>query len=139
VARFDATERALESDGDAALAAFAGLPNISIDFSVLEHATNRVVVEADLGWADIGDWSAVHAASAVKDDDNNVRPESSIVFDSQGSYFSTSPAKLIAAIGVSDLVVIDTDDALLICPRHRTQEVRRIVDEARRRGFDRYL
>lgn len=133
---FEATERQLDSDPDAALATFAQLPNLSVDYAVLEKAEDRQVVEADLGWVDIGDWAAVHAATAAKDARDNVLPEQCIAIDVEGSYVQSTGSKLIAAIGVRDLVVIDTEDVLLICARDRTQDVKRAVDEARARGLE---
>jgi mannose-1-phosphate guanylyltransferase/mannose-6-phosphate isomerase len=137
VGRFERTDRLLEVDPDAALAAFAELPRISIDYAVLEKATNRVVVEADLGWLDIGDWAAMYSA-APRDADGNAG--GAIAVDSRGCYLSTTqPGKVVAAIGLEDVVVVDTPDALLVSRRDRAQDVRKIVEELRSRGLESHL
>jgi mannose-1-phosphate guanylyltransferase len=133
VERFEATDRMLERDPDGALAAFSELPRISIDYAILEKATNRVVIEADLGWLDVGDWSAI---GAVRQGDTGP----TIRVDAEGSYlWSSNPSKVLAAVGVGDLVVVDTDDALLVVPRSRAQDVKRVVDELKARGLDAVL
>src|SRR6185436_2309492 len=112
-------------------------PRISIDYAILEKATNRVVVEADLGWLDIGDWAAVYAASP-KDAAGNVLPEGAVAIDTAGTLASTArPGKLVAAIGLSDLIVVDTEDALLVARRDRAQDVRRVIDALKERGLER--
>jgi mannose-1-phosphate guanylyltransferase/mannose-6-phosphate isomerase len=140
VARFERTERLLASDPEAALATFAELPRISVDHAILEKARNRVVIEADLGWLDIGDWAAMYAATGPKDADGNVAPAEGVLVGARGTYLSTTrPGKVIAAVGVEDLVVVDTEDALLVARRDRAQDVRKAVDELKRRGLERHL
>jgi mannose-1-phosphate guanylyltransferase len=140
VERFETTERLLDSDPDAALAAFAELPRISVDYAILEKARNRIVVEADLGWLDIGDWAAMYAATVLKDAEGNVAPAEGVLVDTHGSYLSTTrPGKVIAAVGLDDLVVVDTEDALLVARRDRAQDVRKAVEELKRRGLDAHL
>jgi mannose-1-phosphate guanylyltransferase len=112
------------------------LENISVDYAVMEPATrlpvnsnaNRprvVVIPANVGWSDIGSWAAVYALLAPKPG-ANVSTGRSFTIDAQGNYF-WSPKKFVAAIGVSDLVLVETDDALLLCPRARSQDVGKIV------------
>lgn len=133
VERFEATERRLESDPDGALAAFAELPRISIDYAIIEKAENRIVIEADLGWLDVGDWSAMHSVKRA----SGAR---AIEVDSPGAYvWSTRPGKVVATVGVDDVVVVDTEDALLVIKRDRAQDVKRVVDELKARGLDSVL
>lgn len=139
VERFEETERRLEADPAAALEAFAGLPNVSIDFAVAEKARDVKVVEADLGWVDIGDWAALYAATAEKDALGNVLPAGAIAVDARGSYVSSSTGRLVAAVGIEGLVVVDTEDALLVCRMDRTQDVKMVVDELKRRGLEQRL
>ena len=134
VDRFQRTDQLLDADPDAALATFAELPRISIDYAVLEKATNRVVVEADLGWLDIGDWAAMYSASPH---DAHGNAGNGIAVDSRNSYVSTTqPGKVVATIGLDDVVVVDTPDALLVAKRDRAQDVRKVVEELRARGRD---
>jgi mannose-1-phosphate guanylyltransferase/mannose-6-phosphate isomerase len=140
VERFEKTERLLDDDPETALATFAELPRISVDYAILEKARDRVVIEAALGWLDIGDWAAMYAASEPKDADGNVAPADAVLVGARGSYLSTTrTGKVIAAIGLEDLVVVDTDDALLVARRDRAQDVRKAVDELKRRGLDAHL
>jgi mannose-1-phosphate guanylyltransferase len=109
------------------------LENISVDYAVLEPATRaegapRVfVIPAEVGWSDIGSWGAVHGLLLRKDSaDGNVFLSPGYALDARGNLIS-SPGKWTAVIGVHDLIVVDTPDALLICPRDRAQEVGKIV------------
>jgi mannose-1-phosphate guanylyltransferase len=116
------------------------LENISVDYAILEPATRRgaapavFVLPAKVGWSDIGSWTAVYELLARKAG-ANVSGGTFAAFDATGNYF-WSPKKFVAAVGVHDLVVVETDDALLVCPRDRTQDVGRIVKwlEARKRS-----
>ncbi|MGB8494736.1 MAG: sugar phosphate nucleotidyltransferase [Candidatus Acidiferrum sp.] len=110
---------------------YRNLENISVDYAILEHATredgaSRVfVIPADIGWSDIGSWAAVYELVA-KHPGENVLAGDGHAIDAEGN-FLWSPDKFVAAIGVRDLVVVDTPDALLICPRERAQDVGKIV------------
>jgi mannose-1-phosphate guanylyltransferase len=119
------------------------LENISVDYAVMEPVTQlrssgtrarkptdeptaRVcVIPARVGWSDIGSWAAVYELLASKPGANvSAGPFFSI--DASGNYF-WSPKKFVAAIGVRDMVLVETDDAILLCPRERSQDVGRIV------------
>jgi len=118
------------------------LENISVDYAVLERATSpanefRVfVIPAEIGWSDIGSWAAVYELLAKRPGENIVTGQSEVL-DANGNLL-WSPGKLVAAIGVHDLVVVDTPGALLICPRDRAQDVGKIVKalEAKKPGAD---
>lgn len=109
------------------------LENISVDYAILEPASRDrrhspvFVVPAEIGWSDIGSWAAVYELLAAKAGEN-VSAGRILALEAAGN-FLWSPSKLIAAVGVSDLVVVDTPDALLICPRDRAQDVGRIVKQ----------
>ncbi|TAK22171.1 MAG: mannose-1-phosphate guanyltransferase [Chloroflexota bacterium] len=134
----DRAESLLESDPDVAQAAFSALPNKSIDYAVLEKAPDRKVVEADLGWLDIGNWDAIYGASP-RDARGNALLDGTIAIDVDSTLVAGNSGRTIALVGVSDLVVVDTPDALLVCRRERHQDVRAVVEELRRRGLDRLL
>jgi mannose-1-phosphate guanylyltransferase len=112
-------------------AIYPKLQNVSVDCAVLEPATRaegapRVfVVPAEVGWSDIGSWAAVYALLA-KQAGENVLAGDGYALDAEGN-FLWSPSKFVAAIGIRDLVVVETPDALLICPRDRAQDVGKIV------------
>lgn len=111
------------------------LENISVDYAIMERATRQdaeqtrpfgvFVIPAEVGWSDIGSWAAVYELLARKPGDN-VSASQSFTTDSAGNYF-WSPTKFVAAIGVSDLVFVETDDAVLLCSRERSQDVGKVV------------
>lgn len=107
------------------------LENISVDYAVMEPATREtgdprvVVIPADIGWSDIGSWNAVYELLA-KHAGENILDGPGQSLDAEGNLL-WSPGKFVAAIGVRGLVVVDTPDALLICPRERAQDVGKIV------------
>lgn len=109
------------------------LESISVDYAILEPVTRRAtspsvfVLPAEVGWSDIGSWAAVYELMVCKARDN-VSAGKFTALDAQGN-FLWSPKKFVAAIGVKDLVVVETDDALLLCPRDRAQDVGKIVKQ----------
>jgi mannose-1-phosphate guanylyltransferase len=121
---------------------YARLENISVDYAVMEPATRIksafkvTVIPANVGWSDIGSWAAVYELLAQKPGEN-VSSGPFHALDANGNYF-WSPKKLVAAIGVDDLVLVETDDAVLVCSRDRSQDVGTIVkwlEENRRRDL----
>jgi mannose-1-phosphate guanylyltransferase len=118
------------------------LENISVDYAILEPVTRQAaapsvfVLPAEVGWSDIGSWAAVYELLA-KVPGQNILPRDAYVLDATGNLV-WSAKKFVAAIGVKDLVVVETPDALLICPRERTQDVGKIVkwlEENRRKDL----
>ena len=107
------------------------LENISVDYALLEPASrdskrSRVfVIPASVGWSDIGSWAAVYELLS-KRSGANVSTGRFLALDAAGNLI-WSPSKFVAAVGVSDLVVVETSDALLICSRERAQEVGQVV------------
>lgn len=110
---------------------YSKLESISVDYAILERATREpsdprvFVIPAEIGWSDIGSWNAVYELLA-KHAGENIFGGPGQSLDAEGN-FLWSPDKFVAAIGVHDLVVVDTPDALLICPRDRAQDVGKIV------------
>jgi mannose-1-phosphate guanylyltransferase len=106
------------------------LENISVDYAIMEPATRGssspvFVIPAKVGWSDIGSWAAVYELLAAKNG-ANVSAGPHFGLDADGNYF-WSPKKFVAALGVRDLVLVETDDALLVCARERSQDVGKIV------------
>lgn len=112
-------------------AIYPQLESISVDYALLEPATRQLggptvfVIPAEIGWSDIGSWAAVYELLA-KHSGQNVFAGAGHALDAEGNYLY-SPKKFIAAIGIRDLVVVDTPDALLVCPRDRAQDVANLV------------
>ena len=107
------------------------LENISVDYAILERVTAEAttarvfVIPAEIGWSDIGSWAAVYELLAKHSGENIFLGEGQAI-DANGNFIS-SDGKFVAAIGVNNLVVVETADALLICPRERAQEVGKLV------------
>jgi mannose-1-phosphate guanylyltransferase len=111
--------------------AYAGLPKVSIDYGVMEKADDILVVPGSFGWDDIGSWSAAWELARKDGDGNAHGGGEQLSVDSRGCYTTTREGKLVALIGVEDLIVVDTGDALLVVPRDRAQDVREVVDALR--------
>ena len=112
---------------------FPQCENISIDYAVLERAPNVVGLAAgDIGWNDVGSWNAVYELLS-RDAHGNAIPSDTLVEDSSGMYVDAK-GKLVALLGVKDLIVVDTPDALLIADRRRAQEVGDLVKKLEKSG-----
>ncbi|VXC52455.1 mannose-1-phosphate guanylyltransferase/mannose-6-phosphate isomerase [Sphingomonas sp. AX6] len=108
-------------------AAFAASPSESIDYAVMEKATRVAVVPVSMGWSDVGSWDALHAISK-HDDGGNALSGDVTAIDSTNCLVRTDHAR-IAMVGVSDLIVVANGNDILILPRGRSQEVKRIIAE----------
>ena len=118
---------------------YRGIAGESIDFGVMEKADNVVVVPAEFGWSDVGSWGALPEVLKPDPAGNvaiSVREE--LALDAEGCLVYGG-GKLIALIGVNDLIVVDTPDALMVCHRDRAQDVKKIVEELEKRGLAEYL
>lgn len=104
---------------------FPKLPYATIDYGIMEHASRVAVIPVEIGWNDIGSWSAVHAVSPHTDEGNAITGDV-FALDVKNSLIYAKE-KFIAAIGVEDLIIIDTGDALLVCPKDRAQEVKAVI------------
>ncbi len=104
---------------------FARIPDISLDYAVLERSERLVVVAADFDWSDIGSWGAVSDLVPADGEGNRVVGEAVLV-DTANCYVQ-SDGRLVAAVGVEDLLIVDTPDALLVARRDRAQDVKRVV------------
>ncbi|MGE3538246.1 MAG: mannose-1-phosphate guanylyltransferase [Candidatus Tectimicrobiota bacterium] len=118
-------------------AAYAQLPAVPIDIGVLEQSARVGVLPVQWAWSDVGSWRAL-ADLHPPDGAQNVVLGQHLGRDTTGSIIY-SPAKLVVTIGVSDLIVVQTDDVLLICPKERDQEVRDIVQRLQQAGGTQYL
>ena len=105
---------------------WATLRSISIDYGVMEKAQNVYVVRVDFSWNDVGSWDAVHEMRQ-KDKEGNVS-KGEVIFHRSENNLVFAEGKTVAMVGVDDLVVIDTKDALLIIPRGQTEQVKELVD-----------
>lgn len=120
---------------------WATLPKVTVDHGVMEDAAARgrvATVPGDFGWHDIGDWDSLGTVLPASSEGNVVLGPAGdhLGVDTFNSVVAPGSGRLIATLGISGLVVVDTDDAVLVCPRDRAQEVKRIVEELSARGRD---
>ena len=113
---------------------FGQAPDISIDYAVMERESNVVVLAGDFGWSDIGSWKAV-AEEFEHDAGGNTTSGDVLLSDCVNVHAQTED-RLIAAVGLKDVVIVDTADAVLVCDRHESQKVKDVVNELKRRGHD---
>ncbi|EGR0396229.1 mannose-1-phosphate guanylyltransferase/mannose-6-phosphate isomerase [Vibrio parahaemolyticus] len=111
--------------------AFKSCPDESIDYAVMEKTNDAVVCPLDVGWSDVGAWSSLWEVSE-QDEQNNVIRGDVLVDNSQSCYINSSN-RLIAAVGVEDLVIVDTKDALLVAHREKVQDVKNIVSSLKQK------
>ena len=116
---------------------YRALPTEAIDYAVLERTKNLLVVGATFEWHDLGSWADLHDI-LQRDEAGNFVEGESVLIDSKNCMIH-SPHKLVAAVGLEDMVVIETDDAILICPKARSQDVKLIVDRLKQMGKTEYL
>jgi mannose-1-phosphate guanylyltransferase / mannose-6-phosphate isomerase len=113
--------------------AFAACPAESIDYAVMENTAYAVVIPSDLGWSDVGAWGALWEISQ-KDADGNATVGDCLLQDVVGSYLRSEDGRLIAAIGLDGMVVVSTDDAILIAPRAQSAAVKDLVKRLKDSG-----
>lgn len=116
---------------------FTKVPDISVDYAVMERSRNVAVVPADFGWSDIGSWVAVKELTQADNSGNRIESGSAIFVDSQNTYVR-SEDRLVATVGVNNLMIIDTPDALLVADPAKAQEVKRVVVQLKKQGNEAY-
>lgn len=116
---------------------YGQLKKISIDYGVMEKSKNVFLVKGNFTWSDVGSWEAVYQLSE-KDEEGNVKIGKSYTEESHDSYIY-SPDKFTAVIGVDNLLVINSDDSLLICRREKSQDVKKVIDYLKFNKLDDYI
>jgi len=116
---------------------FGEMPNISIDYGVLEKSEKVSLIPCDIGWSDVGSWDAVHEVSE-QDDDGNAFQGRVIAKDCSNSLIH-SENRLVAVVGVNDLCVVETADAVLVTNRGESQQVRKVVEELKQTNASEHL
>jgi mannose-1-phosphate guanylyltransferase len=132
-------EEAIGSDGveQAIETGYRTIRGISIDYGVMEKANEVYVLRGDFGWNDVGSWDEVFRISG-KDPDGNSVTGKAILHGTKDSLIY-SEDKLVATVGVKDLIIIATGDAILVCKRGESQDVKEIADYLRRKQMNEYL
>jgi len=109
---------------------YISIPSISIDYAVMEKSDKIALIPVDCGWNDLGSWESIYDAMD-KDANQNYTKGNVISIDTQDSYIYSS-SKLVSTIGVKNLVIIETEDAILICDKSRTQDVKIVFDKLKK-------
>lgn len=111
---------------------------ISIDYGIVEKTAKILTIPSEFGWSDIGHWQSVKEVLSSDQAENYTRCHH-IGLDTDGSLIYAPAKKIVATIGLRDMIVIDTEDALLICPKSRAQDVKKLVQEMEKVGDQKYL
>jgi mannose-1-phosphate guanylyltransferase len=127
------------NDAAGAVRAFETIVPVSIDIGILEKAEGLLVMPAEFGWSDVGNWKAVREILARQGDEGNVVQGIHVGIDSKDNLIYGNPKRLVATIGLEGMVVIDTDDVLLICPQDRAHDVKKLIAEIKERSLHDYL
>lgn len=110
---------------------FISSESISIDYGIMEKANNVYVTSADFGWSDLGTWTSLYEQSTKDDADNVLAGDKIIATDTQNCFVKQlNPDKLVVVDGIEDLLIVDTEDVLLICDRRDEDHVKRVIDFA---------
>ncbi|WP_447979758.1 mannose-1-phosphate guanylyltransferase/mannose-6-phosphate isomerase [Candidatus Nitrospira bockiana] len=123
--------------GEAFAEAYRRLPSISIDHGVMERSSRAAVIPVTFTWSDVGNWSSLEEV-APRDRSNNVVSGKVIDLDSRNSVLYADQ-RVVATIGLADMIVVDTADATLICPKSRAQDVKRVVEVLKKQGAPEHL
>jgi mannose-1-phosphate guanylyltransferase len=110
---------------------------VSIDYGVMEKAPGTFLIRGNFGWSDIGSWDALSEVLDKGKSDNFAKGE--IISINSSDSFIYNPYRLVALVGIKDLIVVETEDALLICKKNRSQDVKKITEELRKKGMEKYL
>ncbi|MFC1555131.1 mannose-1-phosphate guanylyltransferase, partial [candidate division KSB1 bacterium] len=122
---------------EALLSVYRQISSISIDYGVMEKAKNVFLLRGDFGWSDVGSWAEFYKLNE-KDEDGNFVSGNCVSHDSSNNLI-ISDKHLVAAIGVKDMVIVNSDDIFLVCPQDSTQDIKNIVDMLRRKKMDDFL
>jgi mannose-1-phosphate guanylyltransferase/mannose-6-phosphate isomerase len=132
-------QESIGSDKESSVVAnvFNKLDSISIDYAIMEKTDKAAVIPADIDWSDVGSWSALDEVSG-KDASGNIISGNVIDFGSKDSIVYAEK-RLVATIGLKDTIVVDTPDATLVCSKDRAQEVKKVVEELKKRKAEEHL
>lgn len=114
--------------------AFSQCRSESIDYAVMEHTQKAVVVPMDPGWSDIGAWDALHSLKASENQANGNAVRGDVMLHNTHNSLIHSESRLVAAVGVDNLIIVETDDAVLVADRHQAQDTKLIVNALKAAG-----
>lgn len=113
---------------------FSACPSDSIDYAVMEHTDQAAIVRLESDWSDIGAWPALSQVQPPSDAQDNLHHGDVLALDSRNCHVHAGDRRLVVTLGVEDLIVVDTPDALLVAARDQAQEVKRVVELLRQQG-----
>ena len=113
------------------------IQSISIDYGIMERSNDVIVVPGDFGWNDVGSWDSLGAIYPT-DDEGNIKRGENITIDTKNSIIY-SDDKLISTIGISDLIVVSTNDAVMVCRKDKAQDVKKIVEQLKEEDRQEYM
>jgi mannose-1-phosphate guanylyltransferase len=125
---------------DRLTSAWGRVPRITIDYGIMEKATRVAVLPVEMGWDDVGSWATLSDLVETDAQGNVIHGRGGhVLLDTTDTYIHTSQGRLVAAVGLEGFVVVDTPDALLVCPKDQAQAVRAVVDRLKAEGLQEYL
>ena len=116
---------------------YSQIDPVSIDYGVMEKSSRVVLLEADIGWHDVGSWGALDEV-CPRDDAGNIKSGNLLDRGSRDSILLAG-SRILATVGLKDMVVVDTDDATLVCPKEHAQQVKGVAEELKKRDSEEYL
>lgn len=126
-----------DKEDEMLLKIYPTIPSISIDYGIMERSNDVVVVPGDFGWNDVGSWDVLGAIYPT-DEEGNIKRGENVTIDTKDCIVY-SEDKLIATVGVKDLIVVSTDDAVMVCRKDKAQDVKKIVDKLKEKDSKKYL
>ncbi|MCH7492782.1 mannose-1-phosphate guanylyltransferase [Patescibacteria group bacterium] len=117
---------------------FKKLKPISIDYGIMEKTKNILVIPASFDWVDVGHWRTVKEVLSRSDTENVVKGQH-VGIESSGNLIYSYTGRLIGTAGLKDMIIIDTEDCLLVCPKDRAQDVKKIVEKLQKEKLNKYL
>ncbi|MDA1038367.1 MAG: sugar phosphate nucleotidyltransferase, partial [bacterium] len=130
-----------EGNREEAVSVFEAMEPISLDYAIGEKFNHDevAILKGDFGWSDVGAWDTLYARLAEDRNESNIVRGESIVIDSSGNLVHTDSKKLVALVGVENIVVIDTEDALLVTTHSYAQRVKEVIEELKSRKSEHLL
>lgn len=128
-----------ESEDEFIGSVYSSLPNVSIDYGIMEKASNVYVLPADFAWSDIGTWNALYEFLQKDEFQNAIRGKQVFVRNSENCIVNVNDNKLVALNSVKDLIIVEADNILLIADKNHEQEIRQVVNEIKAQFGEKYI
>lgn len=128
-----------ENMDESILDVYSRIKSVSIDYGILEVSGKVGVIEGDFNWNDVGSWEAVHNIQEKDKDNNFINTDKYVTIDAKDNYLYSSQGKMIVAMDVEGMVLVETEDAILLCKKDESQKVKNVVDILRAKNWEEYL